>query len=423
MGFIPKTIKGRFLLAVPIVMLGIYFLFMLLDEDTGSLVGDTLNPGFALPAAMLAFALYWTTKDTPSPEMDLRLVLVFILLAIGELTYSVYVEILGVDPSVSLADLSWLGGYLLLTAILFRVARDSKAASSKKVLLVELVFWLAVSPVLIYVLITSLKSSDLGAAEILTWNIYTVIDALILSMLIMLLWAFRQGLLEDVWLIVALAFVFMTVGDLLFTVYDAYGSYRVGSLPDVFYIGSYALLVFGFGLVLVSRTRSTTVAPERITFDEVDEARLLVPRATYVVLGADSRKAYELLVKGLTAGLEVMIISEKQPSSIRPTFGLRHTEQYWLSTSAGEKVLHPSDTGKIVDTITRFMEKGSKTLVLLDGFSLIDTAGGFKEALSMIDQLKEVVLSTGSRLVLPIDKRALSEKEIALLEQYSVVIQ
>jgi hypothetical protein len=414
---------GKYLLAVPIVMIVIDILFMLLDEDTGSFVGDILNPGFAIPAALLAFALYWTTKKTSSPEIDLGLVIVFFLLALGELTYSIYVEILGQDPSVSLADLFWLLAYFVLALLLFKVARATGAMKSKKVALVVLAFWLLVSPVLVYVFQQSLQSTDLSALEIITWNLYTIMDAIILSLLITLIWAFRQGLLEDVWTMVAVAFVFQTVGDLLFTIYDAAGAYRVGSLPDVFYIGSYVLLTFGFGLVLVSRTRSTTVAPTRITFDEVDEARLLVPRATYVVWETESRKAYEMMVKGLTAGLEVMIVSAKAPTSIRPTFGLRHTEMYWLTTSAGDNVIHPDNTGVLVDTITRFMQKGSKTLVLLDGFELIKTFGDFRKAMSVIEQLEEVVLTTSSRLVVPINKRTLSEKEIALLEEYTVVIQ
>ena len=420
---IPKSNLGKYLLAVPIVMIGIYVLFMLLDEDTGSLVGDILNPGFAIPAALLAFALYWTTRKTSSPEIDLGLVVVFSLLALGELTWSIYVEILGMDLSVSLADLFWLLGYFVLVFILFKVARATGAMKSKKVALIVLAFWLLISPLLVYVFKQSLESTDLSTLEIITWNLYTILDAVILSFLIALIWAFRQGLLEDVWTMVSVAFAFMTVGDLLFTVYDAAGIYRVGSLPDVFYIGSYVLLTIGFGLVLLSRTRSTTVARERVTFDEIDEKRLLVPRATYVVWEADSRKSYEIMVKGLSAGLEVMIVSSKPPTAIRPTFGLKHTEMYWLTSSAGDNVIHPGNTGVLVDTITRFMQKGSNTLVLLDGFELIKTFGDFRKAMSVIEQLEEVVLTTGSRLVVPINKHTLSEREAALLEKYNLVIQ
>ena len=419
----PKSNMGRFLLAIPIVIVGTYVLFLSLNESTGSLLADIANPGFAILVAVLAFGLYWTTKKTASPEINLGLVVVFSLLALGELTWSVYVEILGEDPSVSLADLFWLLGYFVLVGLLFQVSKATGAAKSKSVVLVELAFWLLVSPVLVYVLVTSFQSTDLSTLEMITWNLYTALDAIILSLLILLLWAFRKGLLEDCWTVVAVSMVFMTVGDLLFTVYDAAGSYRIGSLPDVFYIGSYVLLAFGLGLLFVSRASSSAIAPMRISFDDIDEARLLVPRTTYVVWGNDSRKAYEMMVKGLTAGLDVMIISAKQPSSIRPTFGLKQVEIYWLTTSTGDKVIHPANMGVLVDTITRFMQKGPKTLVLLDGFELIKSYGDFKKAMIAVDVLKDVVSANSSRLIVPINKHSLSEKEIAIMERHSVVIQ
>lgn len=423
MAIFPKSNMGRYLLAIPFVIVGIYVLFLLLNDEVGSLLADIANPGLAILVAVLAFALYWTTKKTASPEINLGLVVVFSLFALGELTWSVYVEILGEDLNVSIADLFWLLGYLVLVGLLFQVSKATGAVKSKSVVLVELAFWLLISPVLVYLLVTSLQSTDLSTLEIITWNLYTALDAMILSMLILLLWAFRKGLLEDCWTIVAVAFVFMTVGDLLFTIYEAAGSSPVGSLSDVFYIGTYALLAFGFGLVLISRTRSARIAPVRITFDQLDEARLLVPRTTYIVWEADSRRAYELMVKGLTAGLDVMIVSAKQPTSIRPTFGIKHTEIYWLTTSTGDKVIHPANTGILIDTITRFMQKGPKTLVLLDGFELIVTYGDFKKALVVIDHLEDIVSTTSSRLIIPINKHAFSEKEIAQIEKYAVVIQ
>jgi len=423
MASIPKSNLGRYLLAVPIVMVVTFVSFLFMDEDTGSLMADIANPGFALPAALLAFTLYWVTRKTPSPELGIGLVVVFFLFALGELTWSLYVEVMGEDPSASLADLFWLVGYCVLVVLLFRVTRASGALQSKSMILVELAFWIIVSPILVYVLLTSLGSSDLTTLEVLTWNMYTILDAVILSLLIFLLWSFREGLLEDCWTIVAVAMIFMTVGDLLFTVYDAAGSYRIGSLPDVFYIGSYVLLTLGFGLLLVSRSRATAVAPVRMSIDEVDERRMLVPRTTYVIWASDSRKAYELMVKGLTAGLEGLIVSTKQPTSIRPTLGLKHTEVYWLTTSSGDNVIHPANTEALAEKVTRFMQKGPKTIALLDGFDAIKDHGDFKKALIALDGLKDVVAATGSRLVVSVDKRTLSGKEISLIEKCSVVIQ
>jgi hypothetical protein len=423
MVFSARSNVGRFLIAVPIVMLVVYLVFLLPDEDTASLMADVLTPLFASAAAVTAFILYWITRKTPSQDMSLGLVVVFILLALGETAWAYYVEIVGEVPDVSVADFFWLSGYVVLTVLLFRISQITKAVRSKSVIVIEVIFWAALSPILFYVLKSSIESTDMALSEIIVWNMYTLLDGIILTFLILLIWSFRKGLLEDCWTFVAVSIAFMTIGDLLFTAYDAAGTYRVGGLSDVFYIGSYIMLTLGFVELLVTRTMSPPVENKRVSFDEVDEARLLMPQATYVVLGTDSRRAYDLLVRGLTAGLEGLIVADKVGSSIRPTFGLKHTEIYTLASSPGERVINPSNTTVLVDTITRFMEKGPKTIVILDGFDTISAYNDFRKALATVESLKEAVLATRSRLILPINRHMLSDVQLALIEKYSVIIQ
>lgn len=423
MWHLPRTNLGIFLLALPVVMVATYLTLSLATEEQASLVGNVANPAFATAAATLGFALYWITRKTPSKEIDLGLVMVFVLLALGEIAYSVFVEILGKELDVSIADLFWLSSYILLVVLLNRVVRSTQAFKSKNVVKVEIAFWLLASSLIGYVLLTSVQSQDLGILEKLTWNLYTLLDVIILSLLILLLWAFRKGLLEDCWRFVAISMCFMTVGDLLFTVYDAAGSYYVGSPPDVFYIGSYVLLTLGFGMLFVGRLRGTSIAEEDKGGRREDEMRDLAPRTTYVVWENDSRKAYEFMVRGLTAGLEGLVVASKPPNSIRPTYGLKKTEIIWLSTSGVNGAIHPANLGILTDTITRFLEKGSSSIVLLDGFDALVTYGDFKKALQTLDHLKDVVMATDSRLIVTIDRRTMSEKEASLIEKKAVPIQ
>jgi hypothetical protein len=219
---------------------------------------------------------------------------------LGELTWSIYTQVLGEDITVSLADLFWLSGYVVLVVVLFKVISDAKVMISRQIIAIQAAFWLAISQLLIYVVSESYGSTDTSALEILTWNLYTTLDAVILSLVIMLVWSFRKGLLEDCWIIVGVSIAFFTVGDSLFTVYEAAGTYSVGSMPDVFYIGSYAMLSLGFGMLLYSRTRFTSVEPAAETSGSKEAMRELAPRNTYVIWSTDSRRGYELIVQGLS---------------------------------------------------------------------------------------------------------------------------
>ncbi|MBU0686146.1 MAG: DUF835 domain-containing protein [Thermoplasmatota archaeon] len=423
MAIIPRTNLGLFLTATPFIVIVVYIVFSLLNEDDGVLMGNATNPVFALAAAILAFALYWFTRKSPSPEINLGLVVAFTLLALGELTWSIYAEVIDEEVTVSLADLFWLSGYVALIALLFKVIRDAKVKISRQIIAVQAAFWLAVSPLLIYVVRESYGSTDMSTLEKVTWNLYTPLDAVILSLVIMLIWSFRKGLLEDCWIIVGVSIAFYTVGDSLYTIYEASGAYSVGSMPDVFYIGSYAMLSLGFGMLLLSSARFPSVEPAPETYGSKEAMRELAPRNTYVIWSTDSRRGYELIVQGLSQGLEGLIITRKPPSMIKPTYGLKKTAMIWLSTSPGSEAIHPANTGILTGTIVRFLEKGKNSIILVDGFESIVTYADFKKALTTLDHLKDLIVAHNSRLIVTVDKRTLTEREAALIEKRAVLIQ
>ena len=423
MWHLPRTNLGLFLTATPFIMIVVYIVFSLLNEDDGILMGNVANPAFALTAAILAFSLYWYTRKTPSPEINLGLVVAFTLLGLAELTWSIYAEVLGEELSVSLADLFWLSGYVVLIAVIAKVVIDAKVGMTRQIVAVQAVFWLAISPLIIYVVLESYGSTEMSILEKITWNLYTPLDAVILSLVIMLVWSFRKGLLEDSWIIVGVSIAFYTAGDALYTIYEAREAYSVGSMPDVFYIGSYALLALGFGLLLASRARFTSVQPVVETYGSKEGVRELAPRNTYVIWSTDSRKGYELIVQGLSQGLEGLIITRKPPEMIKPTYGLKNTAMVWLSTATGGEAIHPANTGILTDTIVRFIEKGKNTIILVDGFESIVTYTNFNKALQTLDHLKDVVMATDSRLIVTIDRRTMSDKEASLIEKKTVQIQ
>jgi hypothetical protein len=423
MAITPRTNLGLFLAATPVILILVYVVFLLLNEEDGALMGNVANPTLALAAAILAFVLFWFTRRSPSPELNLGLVVAFALLALGELTWSIYTEVLGEDITLSLADLFWLGGYFVLVVVLLQVIRAAKVKISRQIVAVQVAFWLAISPLLIYVVLESFRSTDTSILESVTWNMYTLLDAIILSLVIMLVWSFRKGLLEDCWIIVGVAIAFFTIGDTLYTIYEAWGTYSVGSMPDVFYIGSYAMLTLGFGLLLYSRARHTSVQPAIDVSGSVEGTRDLAPRNTYVIWSTDSRRGYELTVQGLSQGLEGLIITRKPPSMIKPTYGLKKTTMIWLSTSPGSEAIHPANTGILTDTIVRFLEKSKNTIILVDGFESIVTYTDFKKALTTLDHLKDLIVAHNSRLIITVDKRTLTEKEAALIEKRAVLIQ
>jgi hypothetical protein len=421
----PSGRRGVFLVSAPIVIAIIYLVFHFLSEGDAGMLTDALNAAFATAAALLAFLLWWTTRKTVSKEIDIWLVAAFALLALAEITYSAYTELLDVDVEgeigVSLADFFWMAAYVVLLVVLFRVVKKTHVVKIKGAIPLTAVFWVVMAPLLGYIILYSFSGEN-SWLENLVWSFYyPVLDAVMLNLLILLIWAFRKGLLEDCWLFVAVSIVLMTTGDLLYTLFEAAGIYHVGTLPDIFYIGTYVLLTLGMGILLFSRALT---APTSFQYDRemIEGPKVISPRKTYIVWESDTRRSYDMLMKALDDGMEGLVVAEKTSNAIRPTFGLRNVQVLTLSNAPGPDSIRPSDLGMLTDRLVRFLESGSRKVVLLDGFKTMASFTDFRKALMAVQHVEDVVAVREALMIVPIDKKTLSAREAALISEGAAVV-
>lgn len=416
------SIRDRFMVASGAVIAACWALFSSLPARPSGLLADILNPALAGTACAFAIVIYRLNLRTPFREIGPVAVVVLLLLAIAEILWSVQVEVFGIEPAVSVADAFWLTGYFTLMAMLVKVIHASQVETTSRILLIQLAYWLSLAPVLAYVILASVTSQELSGLEQLVWNMYTFADAVMLSLLLYVIWLHWRGQLQDFWIILGLSMAFMAVGDILYAVYDAAGLYYVGSLPDVFYVSTYATMSMGFAMLVRRKVRFTSLAPTAGTRTAKAQSTSLARGRTYVIWGTDTKPAYELMMKGLEEGLQGLVIARRHPRLIRADHGIENIPILWLSSSAGPDTINPANLGILADTVTRFLERGSDSVVLLDGIEMLTTYTDFRKVLIAIDHLKDVAMAHGSRLIIPADRRALSEKEAALLEKQAVVV-
>ena len=87
-----------------------------------------------------------------------------------------------------------------------------------------------------------------------------------------------------------------------------------------------------------------------------------------------------------------------------------------MTTVAGPDHINPANLGILTDKITRFVERDTNSVVLLDGFESIVTHNDPKKAMQALDHLKDLVRAHGSRLVITMDRRTIGDKDAALVE-------
>ncbi len=395
---------------------------LLANDEQAEFMANVVTPAISVLAAVLSFILYWTNRKTPFRQIGVFFVIAFALFAMGWVTYPIYHHLMDDVPPVTLADAFWLAGYAILTAVLATTVIKTWTRIPNSVLAAELAFWVPMSVMLEFTVYTTTKSTDISALEKVVYSMYPIFDSIMLTLLIILIWFYKRGRLEDYWLTISVSMLFWTVGDLLYAFTSASGEYSIGSLPDILFFCSYTTLAIGFGMIIRSRQRFSSITPEPERM--LDDARpiTLEAKKSYIVWGGDGKRAYEMMMEGLNSGLEGLIIARKHPNAIREQYGLKKTAILWLSTTASQDVINPANIGILTDTIIRFIERGSNTIVLLDGFESIVTYNDFRKALLVIDHLKDVIAYRKSRLILVIDRITLTDKEAALIEKGAIVL-
>ncbi len=412
---LPRTNRGAFILAAPIVA-AIGAVLLLLEPDSAALVVDSVVPIISTVVAVLSAALYWTNKKTSFRRIGLPFVATFSLFALGWILYTVQDRFMEGISTVAYADYAWLAGYFIFAMVLLMVAMGRKIELSKGIILVEGIYGaLAVSFVTYSVYISVGAGST--PFETVVYGLYPILDVPILGLLIMLMWYYRKGQLEDYWFFITVAASFWMAGDVVYLVEAAADTYVTGSLSDVLFLINYSLLAIGFGLLVLGRSVFTSDAPASATQPKgYGKVARLEPRRAYLAWEPKSDRGMDIMVDNLRSGLEGLIISRRAPEQIAAQYGLKRTQMLWLSTATGSHGIHPSNLGIMTDTVVRFIENGKNTVVFFDGFESLCTYNDFRKALQVLDHMKDLVAAGSSRLVVSIDRRTLSDKEAALVE-------
>ena len=141
------------------------------------------------------------------------------------------------------------------------------------------------------------------------------------------------------------------------------------------------------------------------------------PGYTYVIQEQKPKKTFTHFWKKMEDGHKGLLITRQHPDHVDRKFGPADLKVLWLSTTLGKTYVDPHNLGSLTNMITRFIENGEKTVIMLDGIEYLLVNNDFTRLLKFIEYLNELVMDKKSTLLISIDPRALDEKELALLER------
>jgi hypothetical protein len=145
----------------------------------------------------------------------------------------------------------------------------------------------------------------------------------------------------------------------------------------------------------------------------------LRPGDSYLIKEKRPLLGYKVFVDAVRRSqLYGLCITTRHPKEIRNRYGLRVTPVIWLSKQKVEHSINPANMGELAYTMSEFVNKTEKSVVLLDGVEYLITTNGFEQTLNFLHDVRESVALSNSRLVVPINPKAVNEKELALIERY-----
>jgi two-component system cell cycle response regulator len=140
--------------------------------------------------------------------------------------------------------------------------------------------------------------------------------------------------------------------------------------------------------------------------------------AGYVVIEAKPSHSFEIFKDLVTHGAQGLCITRTPPKTIVQQYGLEKTPILWLSRVANAKnCVRPSPPENIAMAVEHFISVSRDSVVLLDGLEYLIAHNDFASVLALLHDMNENVSLQDSILLIPLDPRAIEDREFALIRR------
>jgi len=141
------------------------------------------------------------------------------------------------------------------------------------------------------------------------------------------------------------------------------------------------------------------------------------PGNVYLIEERRPRASFELLEQALASGHAGMVLTRECPKKLMTDRGLGACRVVWMTNLVGEGRINPTAIGILMSQLRSFIENQRNTVVMIDGFEYLVTVNTYDRMLQFMHQLRDIVATNESILLVPLDPRTVSERELALLER------
>ncbi len=146
------------------------------------------------------------------------------------------------------------------------------------------------------------------------------------------------------------------------------------------------------------------------------------PGNVYLVEERRPKVSYELFEHALSSGCSGLVITRDFPKRLMTEKELDSCRMVWLTNLVGEGRINPTAIGILMSQVRAFIESQKRTAIIVDGLEYLVSLNTYDRMLQFMHQLRDMVVTNDCVLIVPVDPRTMSEREIALLERNLEVV-
>lgn len=202
-------------------------------------------------------------------------------------------------------------------------------------------------------------------------------------------------------------------------------SYFIGYFGSFDFIPSYKIQVYPLGFIpelifavfvmyVITRYKVYVIDP---VFEEEQKKRKysLKKGRSYLIRKNLEIPAMDIFTDQVLSGKNGLLVTRNNPQFIREETPLKKTPIIWLTEVAGESSIDPSRIEELANTITKFIEASSESIVLLEGLPYLISYSDFNLVLRFLRTIRDQAATKNSILMINVNQKNFSEQNYSLL--------
>ena len=143
----------------------------------------------------------------------------------------------------------------------------------------------------------------------------------------------------------------------------------------------------------------------------------------YLVKEKRPNVAFAMFNEAVSHSARGMLVAREHPNRLRQVHNFKAEKILWLTRRVGEDHIDPTELSRLNLWITRFVEGSAKSVVLIEGLEYLITQNDFETVLRFVNHLHDFVVAHDCAVIVIVDPRVLSTRELALLERTAKIVE